>query len=98
MKEISTPSGRNWKRMVTGMIDQKAEMIAGAIGIGTVKVPKRIGKEGNLSVVIKSQKMGILFMIMAESGSCQDMVVRGLTLKGLMVGLVIGKTEAGVKL
>jgi hypothetical protein len=38
-------------------------MIVGVTEIGTMKVPKRIGKEGNPSAMIKTKKMGILFMI-----------------------------------
>jgi hypothetical protein len=76
--------------MATGMIDRKAGMTAGMTGIGIGKVPKRTGKEDNLLVMIGSQKTGTLLMIVEETGS-QDMVVKGMTMKGLMV-------EAGVKL
>jgi hypothetical protein len=76
--------------MATGMTDQKAGMTAGMTGIGTGKVPKRTGKEGNPLGMIESLKTGTLLMIVAKTGS-QDMVVKGMTMKDLMV-------EAGVKL
>ena len=98
MIEVLISSGRNWKKMVIGMTDLKAEMITMVTGIGTGKSLKTTGKDDNPPLMTRIPKTGISIMIIVGSGSCRDTVVRGVIMNGLMVGLVIGKMETGVKL